>query len=437
MKARLSVIIVGLSVAGIFGGLYAANVIQNTESQKFQEEWREFRAIALNTLGNQKTCEDMGGTWNDDHCLISSETFDSNNLTCDPGPVLESGTCQSNGIKLVFESTVTESEPSDGIFYPRYHVSIYPNTKTMEQYATPDFITIGPNSQVTWSNYDDTNVSLNSVDPDNAWSTSVIPPDGYDTVTFEETGIYEYKGNAGIHGFVVVMDDDGQLLESKFSNVFGHTSPIVYNEGMKPVLLYDNCKRYVYWLNEHGHEDIHVPEDYPRYPPWGNQIFPLVEFCTNNGELVKTVTDNSIRWEFIVNSNSLRPEDRLQVSNTAGYTTVYVTLSSWDEYDHWESKRGEEHDKMPPLVITQDNINPIVFDLLQEMWKFEYYKVSNHDPHLFQKKIQKDYSVPNHHGVHDWMESEYAKQFGKSNDGFSHYFEYDDKVYTVIMLAAD
>ena len=205
MKTRLLIIIVGLSVVAIFGGLYTVNVIPNIENQKFQEEWRELRTL-MNNLGEQKTCEEMGGTWNADHCLVTQETFDSNKLTCESGPVLEDSTCQSNGIKLVFES-VAESKKTSGTFYPRIHISIFPDTEST-QYVDPDFVTIGIGSQVTWSNYDSVPVSINSVDPDNAWSTTVISPDGYDTVTFEETGIYEYKGNEGIHGFIIVMDDD-------------------------------------------------------------------------------------------------------------------------------------------------------------------------------------------------------------------------------------
>ena len=51
----------------------------------------------------QNTCEQIGGTWNANYCLITQEIFDSNNLTCDPGPVLENNTCNSNGMKLVLD----------------------------------------------------------------------------------------------------------------------------------------------------------------------------------------------------------------------------------------------------------------------------------------------------------------------------------------------
>ncbi len=55
MKTTILIIIVGLSVAGIFGGLYTANMIKNIEDQKAQEEWRENRAEFFSTIKNNKT----------------------------------------------------------------------------------------------------------------------------------------------------------------------------------------------------------------------------------------------------------------------------------------------------------------------------------------------------------------------------------------------
>lgn len=92
---------------------------------------------------------------------------------------------------------------------------------------------------------------------------------------------------------------------------------------------------------------------------------------------------------------------------------------------------------MPPVPINKDNIDPIVLDLLNEMWKFEGYEVSKHDKSLFVKNISKDYDVSNHHGIHDWLKAEHDKVFGESNDGFSSHFEFQDRVYQVTMLAID
>lgn len=50
MKTRLLIIIVGLSIVGIFGVLYVANMIKNSEDQKAQEEWREIREDLLSEI---------------------------------------------------------------------------------------------------------------------------------------------------------------------------------------------------------------------------------------------------------------------------------------------------------------------------------------------------------------------------------------------------
>lgn len=65
-----------------------------------------------------------------------------------------------------------------------------------------------------------------------------------------------------------------------------------------PLLSEINCIRYATWLTEFQKEKIDIYEDYPRYPPWGNEIFPLVDYCVANGDLVKTIKDDKIHWEF-------------------------------------------------------------------------------------------------------------------------------------------
>ena len=135
--------------------------------------------------------------------------------------------------------------------------------------------------------------------------------------------------------------------------------------------------------------------------------------------------------------DSLLPEDRLQVRNQAGYTIIHITLSSWTEYKEWENRRGSESTPIPPISITENTMDPIIFDMLYEMWQFEDYETSEHNPTLYHKTIQKDYLVQNHHGIRNWMETEYKKQFDNSSLGFSNYFEFRDHVYRVSMLAID
>ena len=94
----------------------------------------------------------------------------------------------------------------------------------------------------------------------------------------------------------------------KFYEEFGPGSPLIYLETSKPVLDYENCDRYAYWLTEHQKEKIDLNEDYPRYPPWGNQIFPLVDYCIANGDLLKFETSDKIQWSFYRISNETAPK---------------------------------------------------------------------------------------------------------------------------------
>ena len=89
MKTRLLIIIGGIVIVGLTTFLFFPNEQQNT-------------------------CEQMGGKWNVDQCIVTQEMFDNNQITCDPGPVFGDGYCTSNGIKLVFEP-VLESKPSNTI----------------------------------------------------------------------------------------------------------------------------------------------------------------------------------------------------------------------------------------------------------------------------------------------------------------------------------
>jgi hypothetical protein len=89
----------------------------------------------------------------------------------------------------------------------------------------------------------------------------------------------------------------------KYYEEFDSGSPLMYLDTSNPVLDNDNCERYAYWLTKYQKEKLDRYEDYPRYPPWGNQIFPLVDYCTSVGDLTKTVVDDKIQWEFQLNEN--------------------------------------------------------------------------------------------------------------------------------------
>jgi hypothetical protein len=96
----------------------------------------------------------------------------------------------------------------------------------------------------------------------------------------------------------LVEEQTKEFESKKYTTVFDEGSPLMEIGTGNPVLDEENCNRYAYWLTKYQKEKLDRFEDYDRYPPWGNQIYPLVEYCTSVGEFVKTVADNKIQWEF-------------------------------------------------------------------------------------------------------------------------------------------
>lgn len=91
---------------------------------------------------------------------------------------------------------------------------------------------------------------------------------------------------------------------NKYTAVFDEGSPLEEIGTGNAVLTEDNCHRYAYWLTKYQKEKLDHPEDYPKSPPWGNQIFPLVNYCTTSGNLVKTINNSKIQWEFQIKNEN-------------------------------------------------------------------------------------------------------------------------------------
>ena len=90
---------------------------------------------------------------------------------------------------------------------------------------------------------------------------------------------------------------------SMYYEEFGPGSPLIYLDSHEPVLHEVNCERYAYWMTEHQKEKPEFSENYSRYPPWGNQIFPLVEYCLDVGSLIRTDSGENFEWRFELNEN--------------------------------------------------------------------------------------------------------------------------------------
>ncbi|MGY5148400.1 MAG: hypothetical protein ACW9W4_10420 [Candidatus Nitrosopumilus sp. bin_7KS] len=115
----------------------------------------------------------------------------------------------------------------------------------------------------------------------------------------------------------------------KYYPVFGPRSPLAEIGTGNPVLTLDNCQRYAYWLTEHQKEKITLQEDFSvRYPPWGNQIFPLVDYCTKTGQLDKTVINEMLKWEFTpVSQGMYEPPSEIKFEPTPEHSPKLISKS--------------------------------------------------------------------------------------------------------------
>ena len=133
------------------------------------------------------------------------------------------------------------------------------------------------------------------------WIDWIGLPEGISQKKFEECVDIIYKKRVPIEPEPIQepeINKETGFNSDIYYEEFGPGSPLIYLNSSKPVLDYDNCKRYAFWLTEHQKEKIDKYEDYPRYPPWGNQIFPLVEYCSDNGDFVKLAVGDKIQWSF-------------------------------------------------------------------------------------------------------------------------------------------
>ena len=139
--------------------------------------------------------------------------------------------------------------------------------------------------------------------------------------------------------------------------------------------------------------------------------------------------------EFLV-IDSLHPDDVLEIRHRESGSILEVYLSSWNDYKEWENRRGPQSTPLPPLIITEENMHPALFEMLKEMWVFEGYEVSEHDKNVFRKDIKKDPGDPINREVYSWLKEERNKVFG-DDSGFSSYFEFRDKVYQIGLMVID
>lgn len=92
---------------------------------------------------------------------------------------------------------------------------------------------------------------------------------------------------------------DYSFDSTKYYEIHGSVSPIIHLETKKAVLDKENCNRYSYWLTTVQREKIQLREEYPRSTPGLNPaIFPLMDYCLENGEFIKINSTDNIQWSY-------------------------------------------------------------------------------------------------------------------------------------------
>lgn len=75
-------------------------------------------------------------------------------------------------------------------------------------------------------------------------------------------------------------------------------SPLIYKDTLLPVLDADNCKRVADNYTEQEREQMLTRETVLLNPLWENQVFPLMDYCTDIGSYDMTTIDGKINWSF-------------------------------------------------------------------------------------------------------------------------------------------
>ena len=149
----------------------------------------------------------------------------------------------------------------------------------------------------------------------------------------------------------------------KYYEEFDSGSPLIYLDTSNPVLDNDNCERYAYWLTKYQKEKLDKYEDYPRYPPWGNQIFPLVDYCIKNGDLIKTIVNDKIQWSFSGISGNSEPEFKDEKITIIKISKGEIMSEKAIKFNGWTNQPNQEI----VLTVTAPNGNIISTGKLSSM----------------------------------------------------------------------
>ncbi len=76
----------------------------------------------------------------------------------------------------------------------------------------------------------------------------------------------------------------------------GH--PLIHKDTLEPLLDVDNCRRVADGYTEEERWQLYTRETTTFDAPWKNQVFPLMDYCTNMGKYELITLDGNINWNY-------------------------------------------------------------------------------------------------------------------------------------------
>lgn len=162
--------------------------------------------------------------------------------------------------------------------------------------------------------------------------------------------------------------------------------------------------------------------------------FPDFPTCTEFGEYTILAKNQfgelKSLHEYLCKGTSLRPGMILAVDDSDYKSGMNLEMISEKEYKTREDSR-KPWTPNPILDITEKELHPKVKAMLEQMWNFGGYTTSKYNKNVLEKTVNLNSTEMDHKSIYDWLKENHKKQFGNADAGFTNYFRYEGKIYSL------
>ncbi len=95
------------------------------------------------------------------------------------------------------------------------------------------------------------------------------------------------------------IPEDADFDITKYEVLAAPGSPLIYQNTLMPVLDVENCKRVADDYTNEGRWELVTRQTMNNSEaPWGNQLYPLMDYCTSIGKYELKTLDGNINWSY-------------------------------------------------------------------------------------------------------------------------------------------